>query len=213
MRVAFITFEYPPYICGGAGVYAYNITKELARLGIEVHVICPWDGRSKNYKYDKNYYRYETADDVVIHRINFVNRLGLAATTFWINLRKDFKKIEKRVGKFDVIHGNVISDFSLSKKITNVPRVITTHHLAQDAIRILKPSLLERISAISRETGIVTPHIEKICINRADKIIAVSNYTKRKIIEYYSVPSDKIRVIYNGMPKLECDNKLSLIHI
>jgi len=33
MRVAFVTFEYPPFIIGGAGVYAMHVTKELAKLG------------------------------------------------------------------------------------------------------------------------------------------------------------------------------------
>ena len=38
MKVAFITFEYPPFIIGGAGIYAQNITRELANLGHEVVV-------------------------------------------------------------------------------------------------------------------------------------------------------------------------------
>lgn len=33
MRVAFVTFEYPPFVIGGAGVYAAHLTEELAKLG------------------------------------------------------------------------------------------------------------------------------------------------------------------------------------
>ena len=32
MRIAFITFEYPPLIGGGAGIYAINVTRELAKM-------------------------------------------------------------------------------------------------------------------------------------------------------------------------------------
>lgn len=38
MRIAFVTFEYPPFIIGGAGIYALNVTRELAKLGHQVIV-------------------------------------------------------------------------------------------------------------------------------------------------------------------------------
>ena len=36
-------------------------------------------------------------------------------------------------------------------------------------------------------------------INRADKIIAVSQATKQDLVEKYSVPEEKVKVIYNGI--------------
>ncbi|WP_048190965.1 glycogen/starch synthase [Methanobacterium sp. SMA-27] len=41
MKIAFVTYEYPPFIMGGAGIYAKNITENLAELGIEVTVFTP----------------------------------------------------------------------------------------------------------------------------------------------------------------------------
>ncbi len=41
MRVAFVTFEYPPFILGGAGIHAAHITEELAKLGHQVVVFTP----------------------------------------------------------------------------------------------------------------------------------------------------------------------------
>lgn len=190
MRIAFITFEYPPYVQGGAGVYAYNITKELAKLGIEVHVICPQVKESNGYDIEHG---------ISVHQLSFMNKPGFAVASFWINLRKNFKKIEKESRGFDVIHENVISAFSLSKKIAKTPRILTVHHLSRDEIAILKPPISERIKTAGGETGILTPYFEKVSIERADKIIAVSNYTKRKIIEYYNIPGEKIEAIYNGL--------------
>ena len=39
MKIAFITFQYPPFIQGGAGTYADNLTRELVSLGHEVLLI------------------------------------------------------------------------------------------------------------------------------------------------------------------------------
>ena len=189
MKIAFITFEYPPFISGGAGVYAENLTKELARLGHEVHVLAPKVSVSENYN-DSN--------GILVHRVNFKNKPLLSAPSYWIGLRSQFKIIESDVGGFDVVHGNVDSDFSLTKKMINAPRIITVHHLARDALEILNPKVLERIKNLGGEIGI-TPYIEKICIERADKIITVSEYTKRMLVSLYNVHPQKIKVTYNGL--------------
>lgn len=46
-------------------------------------------------------------------------------------------------------------------------------------------------------------YIEKRMFKNAKKIIAISNMVKRNIIEEYNVPSEKIKVIYNGIPLKE----------
>jgi glycosyltransferase involved in cell wall biosynthesis len=191
MKIAFITFEYPPFAQGGAGVYAENITKELARLGNEVHVITPKVGGSEKSK---------ISNGIFIHRINFINKPLLSAPSYWIGLKKQFKIIEKNVGGFDIVHGNAVSDLSLTKRMVNVPRIITVHHLARDVLEAINPIFLSRVKNLGGEIG-MTPFIEKICIERADKIIAVSEYTKRKLESHFNVSPRKMEVIYNGLGK------------
>jgi glycosyltransferase involved in cell wall biosynthesis len=41
--------------------------------------------------------------------------------------------------------------------------------------------------------------IEKYGMDQADRIIAVSQYTKNNIVQYYGISSDKITVIHNGI--------------
>jgi glycosyltransferase involved in cell wall biosynthesis len=36
-------------------------------------------------------------------------------------------------------------------------------------------------------------------MHKADKVIAVSNFTKNKIMDHYSIPSEKIRVVHNAV--------------
>lgn len=189
MKIAFISFEYPPFVQGGAGTYAENITRELAKLKNEVHVITPRLEGCVNH---------QVKNGVFIHRVDFIDKPLLSAPSFWFNLRREFRKIEQEAGGFDIIHGNVVSDLSLSQNFTvGMPRLITIHHLAGDVVNTLRPSAFARIKDLGGETGI-TPFIERVCIRRADKIIAVSEYTKAKLALIYNIPLDKIEVIYNG---------------
>lgn len=189
MKIAFITFQYPPFVQGGAGTYAYNLTKELARLGHEIHVITPRvAGCSK-----------ESAEEgLFVHRLNFLNRPFLTALSFWFSLRKDFSSLEQRVGGFDIVHDNGLSGFSLNSSVVLPPRAVTIHHLARTTLEALEVSLLDRVRNIRGEMGI-SPLIEPLCMKRADRIVAVSQFTKKDIMNVYDIPESRIEVIYHGV--------------
>lgn len=189
MKIAFITFEYPPLIIGGAGIYAKNITEKLAELGHEVYVIKPL---LDTYEYvdSKN-------KNIILHHIRVKNMRFLKSLSFWLNLRKQFEVIEKKVGGFDIIHSNRISGLSL-KNVSNIPRVVTPHHLAAETLRILKPPFKDRITNIGGELG-MGPYFEKKCITHSDKVIAISRYVRESIVRVWGIPYDRIAVIYNGV--------------
>jgi glycosyltransferase involved in cell wall biosynthesis len=187
MKICFITFEYPPLEIGGAGVYALHITRELAKLGHEVHVI----SRSINGRE-----MHSIENDVLVHRIPTICRRFLNAPSFWFNLARKYSKISKDAGGFDILHGNDVDDLSLFKWRTKEPRVVTIHHLAYLVAKTTSP--LKRLFGISGEVGF-TPLIQKIVISRADKIIAVSNFTKKTLVSTYRVPPSKIEVIPHGI--------------
>ena len=189
MKIAFITFQYPPFVQGGSGTYAYNLAKELARLGHEVHVITP-----RVTGCDK-----ELAEDgLFVHRLSFLNKPFLAAVSFWLSLRKEFPSLERQARGFDIVHDNGLSAFSLSPKAVFCPRVVTIHHLARTTLKALEASLLGRVRNLRGEIGI-SPVIELLCIKRADRIIADSQHTKRDIVDTYGLPESMIEVIYHGV--------------
>lgn len=189
MKIAFITFQYPPFVQGGAGTYAYNLTRELARLGHELHVIAP---RVAGYG------KESVEEGVFVHRLGFQNKPFLAALSFWFSLRKDFSSLEQRAGGFDVVHDNGLSAFSLNSKAVSCPRAVTIHHLARTTLKALEASFLGRVRNLRGEIGI-SPFIEPICIRRADRIIAVSQFTKQDIMSVFGIPESKIAVIYHGV--------------
>lgn len=87
----------------------------------------------------------------------------------------------------DVIHAHdwltVLAGVE-AKKISHKPLVFHVHALEHDRSG---DSVDVRIFAI-----------EKYGLEQADKIVAVSEYTKKTIVEKYGISPDKIEVIYNG---------------
>lgn len=189
MRIAFVTFEYPPFILGGAGTYATNITRELAKLGNEVFVFTPLLGTNDCDKEISN---------LKIIRISLDEKIPFKALQFWLKLPEAIMKIESS-NKFDVIHFNGLSYWFLKNKLSEAPNVITIHHLVTDAIKCNNLSRISRIKGISGENSFLMPFIEKRCVKCADKIISVSKFTKKQIVETYDINPEKINVIYNGI--------------
>ena len=124
MKIALATFEYPPFVEGGAGLYAFSLTKNLVKLGHEVHVIAPLANGGK---------AHEIKDGVFIHRIAFVNRKYLSEVSFWISLRNSLKMIKKQVGDFDIFNGDQYSDFLLKGIECHV---LTLHSLISTNVEV-----------------------------------------------------------------------------
>lgn len=189
MRIAFVTFEYPPFINGGAGIYALNITQELCKLGHNVVVFTP-----EFYDIGSS----PSVNNLEIQKVPVYNKLPFKALQFWLRLPAELKKAECK-HKFDIIHFNSISYWFLKKKLSKAKHIITIHHLVTDAIKYNNLSLISRIKDISGENGLIIPFIERRCLNSVDKIIAVSQFTKNEIVKYYYINSNNIEVIYNGI--------------
>lgn len=189
MRIAFVTFEYPPFIIGGAGVYALKVTHELAKLGHFINVFVP---NIPGIEYEND------LENIVFNKVEINNKLPFTALQFWLNLPVEVKKIESEC-KFDIIHFNGISYWFLKRRISKAPHIVTIHHLVKDSITSNKSGVVSRIKNISGENSFFIPFVEKKCIKSPDKIIAVSNYTKNQVINTYDTDPNNICTIYNGI--------------
>ena len=89
--------------------------------------------------------------------------------------------------KITIYHG-LTNELPLGIEKTNIKTIVTIH----DLIFIRYPKLFKRID---REI-----YLEKFksASIRADKIIAVSKQTKKDIIDFFSIPEEKIEVVYQG---------------
>lgn len=186
---------YPPFAAGGAGVYAGCLCRELANLGHEVHVITPQFGSERTNQLENG---------VVVHRIPVIRKPSLWIPCYWFNVRSYYRMLHKKL-HFDVLHGNVNGDLTLTRRLVDLPRVVTIHHLGRTSFETLNPSFFELLRNPSGELGFAswiekkTLDFDKIVIERANKVITVSNFCKQEIAVKYKVPISKISVVQNGI--------------
>jgi len=197
MRVAFVTFEYPPHIIGGAGVHAAHITEELAELGHQVVVFTPAIDNTTGVDHLLQF-------NLQVWYVPVREAIPFRAMQFWINLPAEIKRAEKN-RKFDIIHINGLSYWFIPRRLSTVPHILTIHHLVRDATENSGLNFFSRIKYIGGENGLFfIPLIERRAVNSVNKIIAVSHYTKNRILHTYHVAFEMVDVIYNGVNLDDC---------
>jgi glycosyltransferase involved in cell wall biosynthesis len=181
-----VTYEYPPFVYGGAGTYASSMVRALAGIGVEVHVVCPGQGGAVT-----------GGDGVTVHRIPSGGIGVLRIPRFWFGIWSRFSKFARDAGGFDAVIGNGFSVLPLKGKKLECPLVTVMHQSARDVIRILQPSLPERLRNIGNELG-AAPLFDPALVRRADHLVAVSEYVKGALMRDYGVCDNGITVIPNG---------------
>jgi glycogen synthase len=185
MKILMITNEYPPHIYGGAGVHVDYLCRELVRLDGARHqlqVLCFGDQRETGTNFSvtgiagmPELFRQAGANGKVIDVLGRnIAVTGLAASA-------------------DVVHCHTWYTYlagCLVKQFLDIPMIITVHSLEPK-----RPWKREQIG-----TGYnVSSWLEKIAMDNADGIIAVSQGMKNDIIDCYRPDPENIRVIYNGI--------------
>lgn len=129
-------------------------------------------------------------------RIEFIKKKeNLFIRTPISNTNKIFKSLwrSKNIVN-DLLKENIQIYHGLSNEIplgiekTEIKTIVTIH----DLIFIRYPKLFNKIDRY------IYYYKFKSSCERANKIIAVSEQTKKDIIEYFSIPEEKIKVVYQG---------------
>lgn len=186
-RIALVSYEYPPFVYGGAGTWAEKISLELAQLGHEVHIICA-----------NSQYPSPKPEGIRIHRIPIGPIRYFQIPIYWFGTLLLFQKIERLVGGFDCIIGNGFSELLLVKRLSKATRITIMHQSAHEVIRAVNPSLKTRIRNFNNELGFA-PIFDHFLIQRADGLVAVSKYVKNTLLRDYGKKIMNINVIYNGL--------------
>jgi len=182
MKVCFISFEYPPRVLGGLGVYANQLVKGLRDKGIDVLTIT-WGDRNE---YRDHVFRIFTPDVLYWRRFFFINK----AVSLFLSLN--------RSRKFDLVHLNGAYPIRRNFKIptvctfhsTNFPQFISGLH-AFSSIKTLE----DQLSLVFRNpVGILA---DIFSARLSDKIICPSLSIARELQSYCFVRDDKIQVIPN----------------
>ena len=158
---------------GGVARYFHDLMESLSKMGIGIELALQFS----NNEYLKN-------SSIRIPR-QFRNIFGFMPTSMLVSRTNRLNSIYRiQRGKFDVFHPTFFHHYFLHH-IENKPFVITYHDCIKEKFN------LNHIDNASKEQ-------KQELLTRAAKIIAVSENTKKDLLELYDVKADKIDVVYHS---------------
>lgn len=194
-------WELPPHNSGGLGVACFNMAKALARQGVNIDFVVPYKAEHPDVDF---------MEVLAATRLDPIFRYGggaYASLEIFEELIPSIDKetlvsmreVQKEYCKFvegylknhhpDAVHAHDWLTYEagvLAKKEYNVPLIAHVHATEFDRAGM--------------NTGNPLIHeIEYEGLMMADRIIAVSETTKRIIHEKYRIPLSKIDVVYNSL--------------
>jgi glycosyltransferase involved in cell wall biosynthesis len=192
MRIAYLSIEFPPRIFGGLGVYVYEISRELVRLGESISVFTLGDGKLK---------KYQEMNGVEVFRMYPVpirDGLDLFLSAQTLSWGEGLRFLE------DLISLNQLCAASVME---NGPFHLCVAHdwlglLAGMAVKREGTAMIYHVHGleIGREDS-PNPQIvalEKKGAEVADLVITVSEAMKRQLVGM-GVAGEKISVCYHGV--------------
>lgn len=196
-------WEFPPLSSGGLGTACYGLTKGLSNKGIEITFVLP-------YSFDvdsPDFVKLVSAGNVKIRKIASALQPYMSSQEY----RKSVSTKQPRIygstlfdevyrytlaaekiaeeEDFDIIHCHDWMTFGAgirAKRKKDKPLVTHVH-----------ATELDRTGG--HQVNQYVYDLERYGMNKADKIIAVSNFTKNKIITHYGVQPEKIQVVHNAV--------------
>lgn len=204
---------------GGQGVYTYYLTRELARLGHEVHLIVgpptPELGDGVilhqlkthsywSYFYDRQEFLFRRNPLSHFHPVNFYDfvstRIALSSLLVNFSVRAYLKLRELwPQHRFDVVHDNQTLSYGIwLMHLSGFPVVATVHHpLSID----LQNALQQAASLYEKGRRILwSPWVmQQVVASRLDRVIVVSHASAQSVQEALRVPQERLRVVHNGI--------------
>jgi len=181
VKVLFLTNEYPPHIYGGAGVHVGYLSRELAKM-MPVEVRCFGDQRLEEGNLRVIGFELDPS--------NFTCPKPLRSVFGAVRRCIDFNTTNIDA---DLVHCHTwYSHFGgiLAKKNYGIPLVITVHSLEP-----LRPWKREQLAG-GYDFSL---WVEKMALEMADAVIAVSSETRRDIERLFDVNPMRVHVIHNGI--------------
>ena len=215
MRIALLTYRGNMY-CGGQGIYAAYLAREWQRAGHDVHVIAgpplpelaagiplheipnlnlfgvkwpAWADRERPFELLEPFNLWELG----------VSRFGVFPEmhSFGLRLLLAWKRLHAR-HRFDVVFDNQSLAWGLlGIRATGVPVVSVIHHplhIDRETDFAIDPSLAKKI----RRTLYFPLLMQGIVAPRLDRIVTVSEASRREIERHFGIPEKDVAVVYNG---------------
>ncbi len=189
MRVVMLSWEYPPRIVGGISPHVQDLSHELVRQGLEVHVVTKATPQAPDEEIDSggvyvHRVHLEDTPNDFLHEIQLLNR---ATDRRVRRLLEDYRA----AGEPIVFHAHdwLSLDSARSLKYEYKLPMIATIHATEHG----------RHGGIFNETSTYIHQQEYWLTYEAWRVIVCSEFMKAEVERYFNVPGDKIDIIFNGV--------------
>lgn len=191
-------WELPPHNSGGLGVACYQLCKALSKNSVDIEFVLPY---TAEHKIDFMKVTAAHPQDVLT-----VQKAGIAYDSFkyiktdgdveYLDIFGQSTMYEKPVvdmavnGEYDLIHAHdwlTCRAAIRAKQASGLPLIVHMHSIEAD-----------RAAGHGKGNPMVR-EIESLAMHLADRVIAVSDHTKRAIIREYQIPADKIHTVHNSL--------------
>lgn len=188
MKILMLGWELPPYNSGGLGVACYQLAKALADHGADIQFVLP------------SVAKHDGSDFMTIHspkssgkapQTDAVMNPYTASSEAVMVLQDEYEAFVSEListDRPDVIHAHdwlTLRAGVKAKEQSGAPLVAHVHATEFDR-------------AGGGHGNPLIHEVEQHGLLMADHIVAVSEATKRLIVERYKIPADKIEVIHNS---------------
>lgn len=196
-------WELPPHNSGGLGIACYQLCKALSQKNVDIEFMLPYNAD----------HGIDFMDVTAAHPqgVSEVMRSGIAYDSYkyiledgseeWLDIYQQQELFEHSVAslaeerEFDIVHAHDWLTFRAALRVkeqSNCPIILHVHSVESDR-------------SGSKYGNPMVKEIEGISLHLADRVIAVSEHTKKSIIRDYGVPSDKIEVVHNSIEPSDMD--------
>ncbi len=202
-RILMFGWEFPPHHSGGLGVACYGLTRALSALGLDIIFVMP-----KKLDVGVPWARFLFADmpKIDVHAVNSpITPYSTGGSRAWqssssVSYGWDlytevlrYAAAGKQIAleeSFDIIYAHDWLSFGAgvaAKAATGKPLIVHVHATEFDRSG--------GAESINRDVYA----LEKEGMEKADVVIAVSDFTKTILVREYGIPESKIRVVHNGI--------------
>jgi glycosyltransferase involved in cell wall biosynthesis len=190
-KVCFVSPEYWP-LTGGTGSYVYYLSNELLKNGYSIHVVT---GSNQTRDVHVN----QQLD------VSFLKSPKMPAVKSFLLAGNSNRKLQriKASANIDIMHPQL----PLTPNFAVPPHygktlVCTVHSTWKGEAKAIAGEPFTRLNANEKvlvSLNRMLRFFEESMIHRARKVIAVSEFTKWELTNYYKIPAHKIKVIHNGV--------------
>jgi glycosyltransferase involved in cell wall biosynthesis len=215
VRIALLSYRGNMY-CGGQGIYAAYLAREWQRAGHEVHVIAGpplpdlAPGIALHTIPNANVFGLPLADwarkndaRALLTPVNLwelgVSRIGVfpEMQSFGLRLFLRWRELLRR-HRFDVVFDNQSLSWGLlGLRASGVPVLSVIHHplhLDREADFAIDPRLHKKV----KRTLYFPLFMQQVVAKRLDRIVTVSEASRREIERCFGIPEKEVAVVHNG---------------